>query len=307
MAQYYYDLKIVDKNGIPVMPKGQRSQGWGSANAKYGKVAGNFAQLGFTTGATDSELGLAAGLNVANVEVLLKTSVSFYNYGGNYSNSAGAAIFLRAQNQLWAGSGSRALNGYYFCLNGSSNFADHARNASVYSYENGNFGSFEFRVTGALASHTNNTFREFYFMRVKCQGTALTMKVWKEGDPEPASPQLSTASSIFTGPGDVFLNFGRGAAYSVPFFSIGTDGDPAPLSPTLRTVSGVVTDSAGLPAIRTVRIYARDSGAILGDVQSNAAGVYELQTAYSDEVNVVFIDDAGGEVFNDLILRTTPV
>jgi hypothetical protein len=36
-------------------------------------------------------------------------------------------------------------------------------------------------------------------------------------------------------------------------------------------------------------------------------GAYTIDTTYTGEVNVVALDDAGGTVLNDLILRTTPV
>lgn len=37
------------------------------------------------------------------------------------------------------------------------------------------------------------------------------------------------------------------------------------------------------------------------------AGEYALDVAYSDECNVICLDDAAGTTYNDLILRTTPV
>jgi hypothetical protein len=40
---------------------------------------------------------------------------------------------------------------------------------------------------------------------------------------------------------------------------------------------------------------------------SLAVGAYEITTAHTGECNVVCLDDAAGTVYNDLILRTTPV
>jgi hypothetical protein len=76
----------------------------------------------------------------------------------------------------------------------------------------------------------------------------------------------------------------------------------------MPTVSGAVTDinENGVP--RTIRVYRRDTGALLGEVQTNAStGAYSLTDAYTGEVQVVMLDDAAGSVENDQILRTTPV
>lgn len=42
-------------------------------------------------------------------------------------------------------------------------------------------------------------------------------------------------------------------------------------------------------------------------LEARPLGEYTLTTSYTDEVNVIAIDPAGGDDFNDLILRTTPV
>lgn len=72
-------------------------------------------------------------------------------------------------------------------------------------------------------------------------------------------------------------------------------------------VSGTVLDNTGAPAARTVRVYRRDTGALLGSTTSNATtGAYSVASTYSGEVQVVCLDDSGGTVYNDLILRATP-
>lgn len=76
----------------------------------------------------------------------------------------------------------------------------------------------------------------------------------------------------------------------------------------MATVSGTITDINGGGVPRTVRIYQRDTGALLGSVLSNAvSGAYSFTTAYTGEVQVIMVDDAAGSIENDQILRTTPV
>lgn len=314
MTQYFYDLSIVDKSGIPVMPKGARSPGWTSTNAKFGKVDGMFAQLGFTTRGIDSEPGLAAGISVADVEVLLKSSISFYNYGTDYANSAGPALFLRAQNSEWTS--GRAKNGYYFCLNGSATLSDHSQKLRVYSYENGTYGTLNFLSDSLMSQPIEplKIFKEFFYFRVKAQGTNLMAKAWKESEAEPSSWMLSTTNNLFTGPGDVFINLGRGAAYVVPFFSIGTDGDPAPMSfpGGNRVVAGTLLKPSGLPADGyVVRCYHRESGYLLAETLTSVIGTFSfsLPIPSIEKVYCVGIDQLGNTwnaPIKDLIVPASP-
>lgn len=314
VAQFFYDLSIIDKNGIPVMPKGPRSSEWNSANAKFGKVKGMFAQLGFTGGGSDSRMGLAAGVNVTDVEVLLKSSISFYNFGADVPNTAGPSIFLRSQGAEW--SNARAKNGYYFCLNGSSTLSNHSRTLTVYSYENGNFGTLNFQSATLMNAPTSplQIFGEFFYFRVKAQGTNLMAKAWKESEVEPSSWMLSTTNNIFTGPGDVFLSLERGTAFVVPFFSVGTNGDPAPMSfpGGNRVVSGTLLKPDGSPADGyMVRCYHRESGYLLGETLASAIGAFSfsLPIPSTEKVYCVGVDQLGNTwnaPIKDLIAPVSP-
>jgi len=75
----------------------------------------------------------------------------------------------------------------------------------------------------------------------------------------------------------------------------------------LPRVSGTVTDENSDPVARTVRAYQRSTGALLGSaVSDGVTGAYAVNTPTLDEVQVVCLDDAGGTLENDLILRTFP-
>lgn len=296
MAQYYYDLSIADANGIPAMPKGPRSPNFDNGNAKFGLVNGYFAQLGVTRGGTDAELGLAAGVNAATVEALCKASVSLYNYGADYNNSGGVAFFLRAQGAQW--SGGRAKNGYYFALNGAASQSAHSRKLRVYTYENGGYGALDVGGSKDMIAPTGEIFTDFFFFRVRAEGTTLSAKAWKETEQEPAAWMLSTTNATFTGAGDVFLGLGRGCAFAVPFFSVGTDGDPAPTAfpGGNRTVAGTLRKPDNSTAAGyIVRCHHRATGALLGQTLSDAAGqfVFSIPLATTEPVYCLAIDQLG--------------
>lgn len=76
----------------------------------------------------------------------------------------------------------------------------------------------------------------------------------------------------------------------------------------MATTSGTILDINGNGVARTVRVYRRDTGALLGGVISSATtGAYSFSDAYAGEVQVIMLDDAAGAIENDQILRTTPV
>ena len=76
----------------------------------------------------------------------------------------------------------------------------------------------------------------------------------------------------------------------------------------MATVSGIVSDTGGNPLVRTIRVYRRDTGALLGSTaSSDSTGAWSFSDAYTGEVQVVMLDDALGTLENDQILRTIPV
>ncbi len=73
-----------------------------------------------------------------------------------------------------------------------------------------------------------------------------------------------------------------------------------------KTVSGVIYDDANAVTARTVRVYARASGRLIGETTSDAGdGTYELDCP-DEEVQRVVLDDDAGTLYNDLIDRVLP-
>jgi hypothetical protein len=76
----------------------------------------------------------------------------------------------------------------------------------------------------------------------------------------------------------------------------------------MPAVSGTILDVNGNGVARAVRVYRRDTGALLGEATSNAlTGHYTFTTTFTGEVQAVMLDDGIGTTENDQILRTTPV
>mgnify|MGYP003381859866 CR=1 FL=1 len=76
----------------------------------------------------------------------------------------------------------------------------------------------------------------------------------------------------------------------------------------MASVGGYIKDANDNPVVHTVRVYRRDTGALLGSATSNAGtGAWTFSDAYTGEVQVVMLDDLLGTLENDQILRTTPV
>ena len=75
-----------------------------------------------------------------------------------------------------------------------------------------------------------------------------------------------------------------------------------------RKITGFVKDMGNNPLARTVRAYARNTGALVGETVSSAVdGSYEIQMIERTELSVVMLDDDAGTLEKDLVIRTTPV
>lgn len=72
----------------------------------------------------------------------------------------------------------------------------------------------------------------------------------------------------------------------------------------MPTLSGHVKDTNNNPVFRTLRVYRRDTGALIGETQSSAVtGQWALPIDYIGEVQVVMLDDGVGTLENDQITR----
>ena len=75
-----------------------------------------------------------------------------------------------------------------------------------------------------------------------------------------------------------------------------------------KVIQGIITDDTGSPCQRTLRVYRRDNGVLLGSTTSDPiTGVYELSTLGVEvECTVICLDDDAGSLYNDKIARVIP-
>lgn len=73
-----------------------------------------------------------------------------------------------------------------------------------------------------------------------------------------------------------------------------------------KSVSGVITDDTNANCARIVRLYARATGRLVGQMTSNSGtGAFSL-IAPNEEVQRIVLDDSAGTLYNDLIDRVLP-
>ncbi len=111
----------------------------------------------------------------------------------------------------------------------------------------------------------------------------------------PAWGQIDMGSTVSVDSIGIALGAGQGASEAPQAFSIQYSADGSAWS-TALSVTGQTGWSVGAAGRRNYSLS-----------QSLADGAYSLTVEYSGECNVVCLDDATGTVYNDLILRTTPV
>lgn len=83
----------------------------------------------------------------------------------------------------------------------------------------------------------------------------------------------------------------------------------APYPDRLPWLQGAVRDHNNNLVARTVRAYRRDTGALIGEMVSDAGtGAFSIDTAHDGEHTVIALDDEAGDVHNALIFdRVIPV
>lgn len=73
-------------------------------------------------------------------------------------------------------------------------------------------------------------------------------------------------------------------------------------APQYFSVSGTITDINGDPAARTVRLYTRSTGALIGETTSDGTtGAYEIATSTTEPVTVIFLDSGNPPTRNALV------
>ena len=87
---------------------------------------------------------------------------------------------------------------------------------------------------------------------------------------------------------------------AIAFYSVSV------VASTGKTVSGTVLDDTATPAARTVRLYNRATGALVGaTISDGVTGEYSI-AAPDLEVDRIVLDDSGGSLYNDIIDRVLP-
>jgi WD40 repeat protein len=72
------------------------------------------------------------------------------------------------------------------------------------------------------------------------------------------------------------------------------------------TGAAAVLDDLGAAAVRTVRVYHRATGALIGETTTDVAGQFDMGMLLDGEKQVVYLDDVAGTLYNDLIHRVLP-
>lgn len=105
-----------------------------------------------------------------------------------------------------------------------------------------------------------------------------------------------------------YTRVGLPAAVANAYYRRSVAFAPAYLNNALSTTPEYpVTDEAGLPAVRKLRAYSRETGKLLGSTTSAANGAYSIGPLLSKTpATIVFLDDAAGTVLNDLAVRAVP-
>lgn len=145
-------------------------------------------------------------------------------------------------------------------------------------------------------------------LRVKLQGGVVRVRGWDDGSAEPSTWTIehTLTGLIFTpGVARVSLPFAAGGALELAHIAIGTGADAPPSGPT-KSISGVVEDEQGAPVGgRIIRVYARDTGALVSESVSDAlTGTFTSPVERLGGYTALCVDDEAGRVENDYAVRT---
>lgn len=129
------------------------------------------------------------------------------------------------------------------------------------------------------------------------------------------SVTLTARPAVGSLPFTLFKDSGANAYYSglVADFRITIGGNQPTTIPTQSfprgavELTGVIRDANGALCSRRIHLIRRSDGKYMGGGISNATtGIYSINSATTDEVYVVAMDDGAGTIQNDLIKRAYP-
>lgn len=170
------------------------------------------------------------------------------------------------------------------------------------TYNNGNFSNIS-------ADDANPSWdaRNWHFLRVRFQFLKIQMRWWGVNDPEPGVWHYETTSATPTtiNPAKV----GWMCSHSVGHELAGISFAPLRASESFSyfgEVSGVISDHAGEPSQRDVRLIHRDTGQIVAAGQSDpVTGEYTLTTNRPGEHQRIVLG-SDDPLYNDLVDRVIP-
>lgn len=231
--------------------------------------------------------------------------------GQNRGVSVGSASEIDALikfRRIRAATGNNQLGGVGFAFRfvDSNNFVE----VTVGSGSQSANGNIRERVTG----NTTDTLMSALFsgdamswksLRIQTSGSTLKVKAWDSADTEPATWNVTheLEATAVSGTMHVVLPYSAGGATQVQSIALATAGSLLPTGPT-KALSGFVKDENDQPVARTVRVYDRTYGDLIGETTSNAStGAFSVGVEASGGYDIIVLDDAGGFVENDYLVR----
>lgn len=324
MAQIFVPLWLANPNGgaWPTAFKGNRPDANTAETLFAGPaVNGSSAARDFvhhSTGSGTGSLSLLLGLNVANVNLLMRSRLSPLASAAN--NGAGGPIQLAARvnasswiNDGGAGDGSigRPSNMYYF-TNGTSTFltsSSSQRSFQMWKISGGATTQLGSTATNQIAWPSDLWAAPYVLMRLECTGTTIRGRAWFEGDAEPGTWAVSVTDADHAS-GDVGIIYRQNnQRFAHSWLSVGTDGDPPLTSPPMNVIAGTLRNPSGnlVGPGYVVRCYHQESGAMLGETVTDGSGAWSFTVPTTDAVYVLAVDNLGNTWKAPINDRLSPV
>lgn len=297
MAQYFLDLSIGHSGKWPALLRGAAST-YNDAEMNTSPIKKSWGNGMLIKGLGSDFRTIGAGLgSFADVDILYKATFSSIAPPSNANSSGVINIYARGDGSFT--SDKRPDNCYLAAINANTDLSSNGATVSLYKVVSGVFSSIMFNIPSLSSLPTAALAHEVpLFMRFQCIGTSLKCKTWKHPDPEPATWNISATDSTFSS-GQVGISYpNNNQEFISSFLSVGTGGDPPTSSfpGGNKTVSGTLLKPDGSVADGYIaRCYHRESGALLGEILTDAIGAFTFSLPISslEKVYCLGIDQLG--------------